>query len=95
MKTKTYLPFLILLLIFAVNMQSVAQCAMCKTSVESDLENGGGSIATGLNSGILYLMAVPYLLIMTAGYFIFRKQVDAKLKLWRDRFFPSKRKAAN
>ena len=31
---------------------------MCKTSVESDLKSGG-SIATGLNAGILYLMAVP------------------------------------
>ena len=86
---------MILALVVATNMQSMAQCAMCKTSVESDLENGGGSIATGLNSGILYLMAVPYLVIMTAGYFIFRKQVDARLKLWRDKFFPSKRKAAN
>jgi len=90
LKIKKYIPVFVLLLIFAANMQSMAQCAMCKTSVESDLENGGGSIATGLNSGILYLMAIPYLVIMTAGYFIFRKQIDAKLKMWRDKFFPSK-----
>ena len=64
-----------------------AQCAMCKTTAESDLTNGG-SIANGLNTGILYLMAVPYLVIMTAGYFFFKKQVDAKVKMLWNRYFP-------
>jgi len=79
---------------FALNMQSAAQCAMCKTSLESDLENGG-SIANGLNTGILYLMTIPYLILMIGGYFFFKKQVDAKLKSWRDKYFPSKTKPVN
>jgi hypothetical protein len=62
---------------------------MCKTSVESDL-NGGGSIANGLNTGILYLMAIPYIVMMIGGYFFFRKQIDAKVKVLKDRYFPSK-----
>ena len=40
-----------------------AQCAMCKAIVESGLEAGGG-IGSGLNSGILYLMAFPYILLL-------------------------------
>jgi hypothetical protein len=71
------------------NLQVAAQCAMCKTSVESDLDSGS-SIATGLNTGILYLMAIPYLVMMIGGYFFFRKQIDAKVKILKDRYFPSK-----
>jgi hypothetical protein len=48
-----------------------AQCAMCKAVAESDLD-GGGKAALGLNSGILYLMAFPYLLIGTIGFFWYR-----------------------
>lgn len=48
-----------------------SQCAMCKASAESSLKNDPSSMARGLNSGILYLMAAPYLMIM----FIFRKQI--------------------
>lgn len=70
-------------------MQSVAQCAMCKTSVESDLNNGG-SIAKGLNTGILYLMAIPYIILMIGAYFFFKKPIDAKIKAWRNKHFPVK-----
>jgi hypothetical protein len=70
-------------------MHGIAQCAMCKTTAESDLSNGG-SIANGLNTGILYLMAIPYLVIMTGGYFFFKKQVDAKVKFLWNKFFAAK-----
>jgi hypothetical protein len=53
-----------------------AQCAMCKASAESNLANDPNSVARGINKGILYLMAVPYVLLM----FIFRKQI---VQLWR------------
>ena len=53
-----------------------AQCAMCKASVESS-QGQKNSVAGGINHGILYLMAIPYLLIA----FIFRKQIVA---LWKN-----------
>ncbi|MGQ0829275.1 MAG: hypothetical protein ACT4ON_12880 [Bacteroidota bacterium] len=87
MKIKKVLLFLLLFL--ANNLISVAQCAMCKTTAESDL-NGGGSIANGLNTGILYLMAIPYLILMIGGYFFFKKPIDAKIKTWRNKYFPAK-----
>ena len=46
-----------------------AQCAMCKAVVES----GDAEIAEGLNTGIIYLMAFPYILVGVAGYFLYRK----------------------
>jgi hypothetical protein len=61
----------IILTTFILPQELAAQCAMCKQSAESSLKSNPGSIARGLNSGILYLMAVPYLAIM----FIFRKQL--------------------
>lgn len=52
-----------------------AQCAMCKASVESS-QGQKNSVAGGINQGILYLMAVPYVLLA----FIFRKQL---ITVWR------------
>ena len=42
---------------------SFAQCAMCRAVAESSRE-GGSSIANGLNTGILYLMSFPYVLLI-------------------------------
>lgn len=61
---------------FAFQPEVMAQCAMCKQSVESSMKGDPNSLGRSLNSGILYLMAVPYLLIA----FIFRKQI---YQLWR------------
>lgn len=73
---------LFLALLFFVPTDVFSQCAMCKQSAESSLKSNPGSIARGLNSGILYLMAVPYLAIL----FIFRKQVMVLLKKIGARF---------
>jgi len=43
-----------------ISQNANAQCAMCKAVVEANLESGG-SIGAGLNDGILYLMAMPYI----------------------------------
>ena len=51
-----------------------AQCAMCKAVVES----GDVSQAEGLNTGILYLMVFPYLLVGALFYFIIRNKRVAK-----------------
>ncbi|WP_136481546.1 hypothetical protein [Cognatitamlana onchidii] len=47
-----------------------AQCAMCRAVLESE---EGKTAAEGINDGIVYLMAIPYILIGGLGYFIFRK----------------------
>lgn len=44
-----------------------AQCPMCKMSAEKNLD-GGGTAGAGLNKGIMYMLAMPYLLVGAMGY---------------------------
>ncbi|MDF5690681.1 hypothetical protein [Aquirufa aurantiipilula] len=65
---------LILFLFFVlVQFDSSAQCAMCRTTVESTISNGRSNIATGLNTGILYLLSAPYLLVGAIAFLWFRQ----------------------
>lgn len=53
--------------------QTLAQCPMCKASVESNMQDGGEKVfGMGLNSGILYLMAIPYIMVIAIGFFWYR-----------------------
>ena len=52
--------------------QAMAQCSMCGTAVESNRQGGGG-LAEALNSGILYLMAFPFIAICLIGYLAYRR----------------------
>ena len=66
----------LLALLFILSVQITnAQCAMCKAVVES----GDISQAEGLNSGILYLMIFPYLLIGALFYFIIKSRRKNKI----------------
>lgn len=70
--------FIVALVIFLMFLQPEmqAQCAMCKQAAETSLKSNPNSMARSLNSGILYLMAVPYIMLA----FIFRKQL---VQLWK------------
>jgi len=48
-----------------------AQCSMCRAVLESGTDQ---SAAKGINNGIVYLMAFPYLLIGGIGYFVYRSR---------------------
>ncbi len=66
----------IVVILFILSFQMAnAQCAMCKAVVESS----NGSEAEGLNSGILYLMVFPYLLVGALFYFIIKSRRKKKL----------------
>nr|WP_298794130.1 hypothetical protein [uncultured Allomuricauda sp.] len=67
MKTRLF----ILLLVFALLPEiAEAQCAMCRAVVESEV---GGETAEGINNGIVYLMAIPYILVGGLFYFVYKK----------------------
>lgn len=68
-----------LFLITQVN--TFAQCAMCRASVENNVANGDTSIGAGLNAGILYLFVMPYLMAMVIGFFWYRAAKKKKAKL--------------
>ena len=46
-----------------------AQCAMCRAVLESE---EGQQTAKGINNGIVYLMAIPYVLVGAVGVAVFR-----------------------
>ncbi|HEY9561988.1 MAG TPA: hypothetical protein VIR29_14490 [Anseongella sp.] len=62
----------LLLLLFSAAPSVQAQCAMCGSTVNSSSAEGGNQ-AAGLNSGILYMLAVPYLAVMGIGYLWYKK----------------------
>lgn len=57
---------------FGFEKNASAQCALCKESAETSLQEGKKD-AAGLNTGIIYLLLVPYLLVGGIGYFWYRR----------------------
>ena len=66
MKLARLISFAVLLLILFIFLTTpaLAQCPMCRASAETSLKEGS-THALGLNKGILYLLAFPYLLCTT------------------------------
>ncbi len=69
---KIFFVFSVLVFLFAANIAD-AQCPMCKTAVESSIKSGQNNVGKGLNDGILYLLAAPYLFVGTIGFLWFKK----------------------
>lgn len=74
-------------IILALPETADAQCAMCKAVAESN-QNAKGEqhFGANLNSAILYLMAVPYLVLMFLAFLFFKKEIMAKVATLRARF---------
>ena len=67
LKNKVYI---ILFLLVIITIPADAQCAMCRAVLENE---EGQSTAAGINNGIVYLMAIPYILISGIGVIIYLK----------------------
>jgi heme/copper-type cytochrome/quinol oxidase subunit 2 len=65
--------FVMLVLAMFTSLSTWAQCAMCKATAESG-QAAGSTEASGLNSGILYLMVFPYLIMAAVGIAWYRSQ---------------------
>ncbi|MEH6407442.1 MAG: hypothetical protein V7767_09185 [Leeuwenhoekiella sp.] len=66
--------YLLFLLLFFVVISADAQCAMCRAVLESE---GDNSMAEGVNNGIVYLMAVPYILMGGLIWYIYKSRKKA------------------
>ena len=60
---------------FLISVVSNAQCAMCRASLES---SGDTSQGEAVNDGIVYLMAIPYILVAIMAYVIYRMYTKKK-----------------
>lgn len=70
MRIKESVVFLLVAVFLLFPSIADAQCAMCRAVLESE---SSGNAAKGINDGIVYLMAVPYVLVAGLFYFIYRK----------------------
>ncbi|ARV09447.1 hypothetical protein BTO05_07265 [Winogradskyella sp. PC-19] len=75
MKTRTVILSVIFILLFSLDVD--AQCAMCRAVLESE---EGQSTAQGINDGIIYLMAIPYILVGGIGFTVYWKFFRTKSK---------------
>jgi len=64
------LKFSLLIFFFLIFSADVVygQCSMCRAVLQSE---EGQATAKGINNGILYLMAIPYLLVGIVGWKVF------------------------
>ena len=73
--------FAVLILIILLSVPSLlAQCAMCRATVENNVSYGETSLASSLNLGILYLFAAPYLVIGVIAFLWYKKSRSTHAK---------------
>lgn len=75
---KAIIYFFIIFLSISFSPSAKAQCSMCSINAEQGTKNGNTQ-GKGLNSGIVYLLAIPYLLIAGMGiiwYKTYRKKIS-------------------
>jgi hypothetical protein len=73
LKKSTFTILALMVLLMMVGIEAMAQCPMCKMSAASNLA-AGGTEGRGLNSGILYLLAMPYLMVGVLAFVWYRKR---------------------
>ncbi|TDG38026.1 hypothetical protein EZJ43_02740 [Pedobacter changchengzhani] len=57
---------------FLVSSNLFAQCAMCAINAEQGTKNGNTQ-GVGLNTGIIYLLVIPYILAVVIGVIWYKK----------------------
>ena len=57
----------------------MSQCVMCKATAEAQAEESG----SGINAGILYIMAIPYIIL----FIVFHKKIIGLFKSLKNRDF--------
>lgn len=85
MKTRYLLPIMLLALAALMPADLWAQgCSMCKavagTEARGNLYGGSQAVGAGLNTGILFMMAVPYVLL----FLLFRKKIFVFIREFRN-----------
>ncbi|KQS41522.1 hypothetical protein [Pedobacter sp. Leaf194] len=72
MKNKAFLILILFLFAFTMPPKVMAQCAMCTINAEQGVKNGNTQ-AAGLNTGVIYLLVIPYILATAVGIIWYKK----------------------
>ena len=86
MKLKYHLlKFVVVAGLFLFNASSIlGQCAMCRATAESARDGYGNQVSGGINTGIVYMMGAPYILLAILGWVFYKDRIKAFLKDFRD-----------
>lgn len=80
--TYLYKCALVTILLLFKGWELYAQCAMCKAAAASKDDSGNFAIGAGINAGILYLLALPFIGIGIVGFYWYKKN---KEKRWEEK----------
>ena len=83
MKRLKFLFIAFLLIVLNIS-TTLAQCAMCKGAVETNMSTGRNVIGNGINAGIAYLFVFPYLTVGVIAFLWYRsskKELAKKLAI--------------
>ncbi|WP_293743118.1 hypothetical protein [uncultured Pedobacter sp.] len=80
MKKKAIFIMFVLVFSFAVSPNVNAQCSMCTINAEQGVKNGNTQTA-GLNTGVLYLLSLPYLMAVIVGVVWYKKYRKKNIQL--------------
>ena len=69
---KFFVIFFVISVLMLLGQNLYAQCAMCRGTVESSMGNGRNNVGVGLNTGIMFLFVMPYIIVGVIGYLWYR-----------------------
>lgn len=61
--------------ILLLSVSANAQCAMCRAALES---SGNAVKAEAVNDGIVFLMAIPYIIVAGIGFVVYKMYYKKK-----------------
>ena len=65
----------LLTLVNLLSFDSFAQCAMCRAALES---SGNAAKDEAVNDGIVFLMAIPYIIVAGIGFVVYKMYYKKK-----------------
>ena len=77
-KVRIFVAIVVFIGLQAVAFSTSAQCAMCRATLENNVSHGEAGMAPGLNTGILYLFAMPYILVGVIGFLWYKNSKRGK-----------------
>ena len=83
MKIRVSYIILSIIVLSFISMDVDAQCAMCKAVAESATDEHGNHSAGGINTGIIYMMGIPYLLLGFMALVFFQDRIKSFWKEFR------------
>ncbi|WP_317046346.1 hypothetical protein [Pontibacter ramchanderi] len=82
---KIFIAGIMVLAMNLISTEAYSQCAMCRATVESNVGTGStdsdSQVGAGLNTGILYLMLIPYVLVGTVGFLWYKSNQKKKARM--------------